>query len=120
MFDNNKAIYLQIADRVCDDILAGRTGAGIRLPSVREYGALVQVNPNTVMRTYEHLAREGIIYNRRGIGFFVTDDAERIIRGRRADEMLGRLTGFFEQLRLLGVSPDNLRDRYIRYLSNFK
>ena len=73
--ENNKAIYLQIAERVHDDVLSGALCPGRRLPSVREYAAAVQVNPNTVMRTYELLARDGIITNRRGIGFFLTDEA---------------------------------------------
>ncbi len=118
--ENNKSIFLQIADMVCEDILSGRLKGGERMPSVRECAGEMEVNVNTVMRSYEYLAQQGVIYNRRGIGFFVTEGAERIIREKRADEVLGRLTGLFEQLRLLGVSPDNLRDRYNRYLSEFK
>ena len=67
-FNSNKAIYLQIADTVCDKILAGELKPEDRIPSVREYGATIGVNPNTVMRTYEKLTAEGVIYNKRGIG----------------------------------------------------
>ena len=69
--DNNKAIYLQIADRICDDILEGKYEPGGRLPSVRDCASSMEVNANTVMRFYDHLASMGIIANLRGIGYFV-------------------------------------------------
>lgn len=119
MFEtNNKAIYLQIADRICDAILSHRYTADTRLPSVREYGSMVQVNPNTVMRTYEHLQRQGIIYNKRGIGFFTAQDAEQIIRRERAREIMEvGLTQIFTQLKLLGVTPSELQERYAAFLA---
>ncbi len=71
-FENNRrAIYLQIADKIMDDIMAGLHPVEERIPSVREYAAMVEVNANTVMRAYDYLTREEIIFNRRGIGFFV-------------------------------------------------
>lgn len=59
-FNSNKAIYLQISDMICEQILSGALAADDRIPSVREYGASIGVNPNTVMRTYEKLTNEGI------------------------------------------------------------
>lgn len=67
--ENNKAIYLQIADKICDDIMLGALKDGDRIPSVREYAASMEVNANTVMRSYEYLERNDVIFNRRGIGF---------------------------------------------------
>ena len=66
-FDSNKPIYLQIADVICEKILSGEYLPDSRIPSVREYGADIGVNPNTVMRTYEKLTTDGVIYNKRGI-----------------------------------------------------
>lgn len=74
-FNSNKAIYLQISDIICEKILSGELKADDRIPSVREYGASIGVNPNTVMRTYEKLTNEGIIYNKRGIGYFIGERA---------------------------------------------
>lgn len=116
--ENNKAIYLQIAERVHDDVLSGALCPGRRLPSVREYAAAVQVNPNTVMRTYELLARDGIITNRRGIGFFLTDEAPAIIRDLRIARLMdSELPALFRRVALLGVTPDELAAAYARYLS---
>ena len=71
-FSNDKAIYIQMADRLCDDILAGVYTDDERIPSVREYAVKLEVNTNTAVKAYDYLARDGIIYNKRGLGYFVT------------------------------------------------
>ena len=71
-FNTEKPIYLQIVDVISDRILSGELKGGDRIPSVREYGADIGVNPNTMMRSYEKLTADGIIYNKRGIGYFVS------------------------------------------------
>lgn len=115
--ENNKAIYLQIADTIVERILGGGLAPGQRLPSVREYAAEVQVNPNTMMRTYESLSQQGLIYNRRGIGFFVADDAPEIAAGMKREEFLnGEIFDMFRQLELLKVSPEELKQKYTQYL----
>ena len=58
-FKETQAIYLQIVDLVCDHIVTGKWKAQERIPSVRELGVQLEVNPNTVMRAYDYLqARE--------------------------------------------------------------
>ena len=117
--ENSKAIYLQIADRIGDSILSGEYSAGERLPSVREYAGLVQVNPNTVMRSYELLADDGVIFNKRGVGYFVSDDAVAKVKVQRSAYVLdGELQGIFSQLKLLGITPAELNERYSKWLTN--
>ena len=112
-FKDNKAIYLQIADRIGDDILAGRLTANGKVPSVRELAALVEVNANTVARTYDHLQQMGIIYTKRGLGYFVAPDANDIIvKQRRRQLMHGEMDYFLGQLRAVGITPDELRQIY--------
>lgn len=119
--ENNKAIYIQIADRICDDIVSGAFPPDSRLPSVREYAADIQVNANTVMRSYERLSNRGYIYNRRGIGFFVASDARENILKERGDDLVdNKLDNIFSLLHHLGVKPDDLREAYIRYLEKLK
>lgn len=65
-FKESKSIYLQIADRINDEILQGQYAEEGRIPSVREYAATVEVNANTVVRTYDYLQGQEIIYNKRG------------------------------------------------------
>lgn len=117
--DKNKAIYLQIADRICDDILEGRLQPGGRLLSVREYAASVEVNANTVMRSYDYLANQGIITNRRGIGYFVAEEACRIVKQLRTSELLeNEIYSVFRRLAQLGVTPAELMEIYSKYIKD--
>lgn len=119
--ENNKAIYLQIVDRICDDIMSGKYDADSRLPSVREYAVAAEVNANTVMRSYERLTAKELIYNKRGIGFFVSPNAKlKIIRERSEDLIERRLPPIFNLMSHLGVTPDDLRQAYEDYLAKHK
>lgn len=106
-FNSQKPIYLQIADKVCDSILSGQLKGEDRVPSVREYGAESGVNPNTVMRSWERLTDDGIIYNKRGIGYFVCPDAyETILKTRREEFLHTDVPAIRERMRLLGLGPE--------------
>lgn len=108
-FSNDKAIYLQMADRLCDEILAGTYNDDDRVPSVREYAVALEVNTNTAVKAYETLARDGIIYNRRGLGYFVTAGARGQIMAQRRREFLAvTLPDVVRQMRLLGLGPDDV------------
>ena len=112
-FTNDKAIYLQMADRLCDEILSGRYQDDDRIPSVREYSVLLEVNTNTAVKAYEQLAREEIIYNKRGLGYFVTKGAKKqILKGRKKEFMKERLPELFRQMQLLDITIDDVVDAY--------
>lgn len=112
-FSNDKAIYLQMADRLCDEILAGLYGDDDRIPSVREYAVLLQVNTNTAVKAYDALARDGIIYNRRGLGYFVSAGArDTIMQARRREFIEQTLPDVFRRMRLLGIGIDEVVKRW--------
>lgn len=117
--DSNRAIYLQIADSIADSIVDGTLLPDSRIPSVRDYATRVMVNVNTVMRAFDQLATAGIIYNRRGMGFYVAEGAaEKIIAMRRGDFIEGDgLRRVFRQLQLLRVSPEEFAQMYNSYLT---
>lgn len=118
-FKENQTIYLQIAERISDEILLGHYAIGARIPSVREYAALVEVNANTVMRSYEFLQTQGIIFNKRGIGFFVAPDAKIKIREYRRNEFLkNELPRFFIQLYTLHIPMDEIDSMYREFIEN--
>ncbi len=103
-FNSNKSIYLQICDAICEQILSGRLLPDGRIPSVREYGADIGVNPNTVMRSYEKLTNDGIIYNKRGIGYFISPDAKEIVlKEQRKDFIENELPQIVKRAKLLGI-----------------
>ena len=119
--NSSKAIYLQIADDICDKILTGTFVPDERIPSVREYAAQVEVNVNTVMRAYDYLSSLEIIYNKRGLGFFAATDARLRVIDQRRRELLGdTAVNFFRQLDMLDVTPARLADMYQQYLDNKK
>lgn len=103
-FNSNKSIYLQICDAICEKILSEELKPDERIPSVREYGADIGVNPNTVMRSYEKLTNEGIIYNRRGIGYFISPDAHSIVlKAQRRQFLDNELPQILRRTHLLGI-----------------
>ena len=108
-FNENKPIYLQISDAISERILSGEIKPEDRIPSVREYGASIGVNPNTVMRSYEKLTSDGIIYNKRGIGYFVASEAREIILAEdRRRFMEEELPAFIRRMHLLGIDPSEI------------
>lgn len=109
-FNANKSIYLQIAEGICEKILSGELGEEDRIPSVREYGAQIGVNPNTVMRSYEKLTDDGVIYNKRGIGYFVAPDSrERVLKAMKEDFLQNEWPAIRHKLNLLGITPAELQ-----------
>ena len=106
-FNGDKPIFLQIADAICDRILSGELKGEDRIPSVREYGADIGVNPNTMMRSYEKLTADGVIYNKRGIGYFVSPDARDQILALQRKEFLEKdVPAIKQRLALLGLTKE--------------
>ena len=116
-FKESKSIYLQIADRICDEILQGQYKEEERIPSVREYAATVEVNANTVVRSFDYLQGQDIIYNKRGLGYFVSPGGrERILELRKEVFLREELPEFFRQLKMLDIPLSEVEKMYQDYL----
>lgn len=103
-FNQNKPIYLQIAESICEKILSGEYLPDERILSVRELGVTLGVNPNTIARVYEHLQGMEIIYNKRGIGYFVSPSAPQLIMEQQRREFIqNELPQVARKMKLLGV-----------------
>jgi GntR family transcriptional regulator len=112
-FKDNEAIYLQIAGYVSENILRQKWPPDEKIPSVRDLAGELQVNPNTVMRTYEFLQNQGVVYNKRGIGFFVAPEAEQKVQQFRRTRFLEQeLPEFFKTISLLDISLDEVARHY--------
>ena len=112
-FKENEAIYLQIAGLVCENILTGKWVGGEKILSVRDLAVELEVNPNTVMRSYEWLQELRIVYNKRGQGLFVADEGlERVIAFRKENFVRQNLPDFFKNMYLLGISMEEIRKKY--------
>ena len=116
-FSNDKAIYVQIAERLCDEILAEKYKEDERIPSVREYAVLLEVNANTAVKAYDLLGTEGVIYNKRGLGYFVAQGAKKQIKkGRKKEFMKKRLPELARQMTLLDISMEEVCDELTKAL----
>jgi len=112
-FTENKSIYLQITEFITEQILLKKWQNEEKIPSVRDLAVELQVNPNTVMRAYDFLQQQGIIYNRRGIGNHVSSDAsERILAERKEKFLQSELPLIFKNMILLGIGLDELENRF--------
>ncbi len=109
-FKKQKPIYLQIADWLMEQILGGQPAEEDRMQSVRDVAASMGVNPNTVMRSFDYLQQEEIIYNRRGVGYFVSPDAKsRILALQRKEFLEEELPYIRQRMKTLGISWEELR-----------
>ncbi|MGN6398145.1 MAG: GntR family transcriptional regulator [Mucilaginibacter sp.] len=117
-FKDNEAIYLQIAAYVCDNILLNKWPPEQKIPSVRDLAVELEVNPNTVMRSYEFLQKQEVVYNKRGLGLFVAPDGyERVKSLRRENFMQQNLPELFKNMYLLDISADEIIKRFSQYKS---
>jgi len=120
-FRDDQAIYLQIADRFCENILLKKWNPLDRIPSVREIAVDIEVNPNTVMRTFNYLQEKGIIFNKRGIGYFVSDDGFEKTRALRKEIFVtNELPAFFKALSLLNLTLEDVNKYHQEFIEKQK
>lgn len=109
-FKKQKPIYLQIADTMCERILSEAWRQGERIASVREVAEQLGVNPNTALRSFDYLQSANIIFNRRGVGYFVSDDAKSLALNLQREYFLSEeLPYIMAQMRVLGLTFEDLK-----------
>ncbi|WP_420400069.1 GntR family transcriptional regulator [Flagellimonas sp.] len=120
-FDNSKPIYLQIVDFFYENILSKQWQEGSRIPSVREVAMMVEVNPNTAIRAFNHLQDLEVIYNKRGIGYFVSDNGfTTVLEIRRKEFLEQNLPSLFKQMSLLDIGIEELNNAYNQHKNEEK
>lgn len=119
-FIDKKAIYLQIAEFVCEKILLDEFPENEKIPSIRELAVQVEVNPNTVQRSYEYLQQNDLIFTQRGLGYFVQENAKKQIKKlRKSDFIENDLPQFFKNIYLLEVDFAEIELRYKSFLKEY-
>lgn len=115
-FDSNEPIYLQISEWMMENILERVWNEGDKIPSIREMAVEVEVNPNTVVRSYNELQDREVIHNQRGIGYFVNDGGyEKVQDIKKKDFIERELPRVFKIMDLLGMDLDDLKNYYTKY-----
>ena len=117
---NGQAIYLQIADYVCEKVLLKEWIGDEKIPSVRELAVQLEVNPNTVARTYEFLKQQDIIYDKRGIGYFITANGYKNATAYRKNEFTEKeMPAVFRIMHMLGIEIDDLKTGYEKFKKQY-
>ena len=112
-FKETRPIYMQIADYVCEQTLSKKWKIGERILSIRELGALLEVNPNTVLRGYDFLQNLNIIANKRGIGYFIEENAvDKIMNFRKERFFKEELPDIFKTMQLLNIQMSEIAEVY--------
>ena len=115
-FERKRAIYLQIGDYIYENILLNKWEKGDKIPSIREMAMNIEVNPNTVMRTYTYLQDKGIIFNQRGIGFFISDQAyELTLKLKKQGFISNDVPKFFKTMELVKMGIKDIVNFYEDY-----
>ncbi|MET3979181.1 GntR family transcriptional regulator [Mucilaginibacter sp. UYP25] len=116
-FREKQAIYLQIAEYVCEQILLKQWPLQAKILSIRDLAIMMQVNPNTVQRAYDFLQQREIITNKRGVGYFVEADAmARVIAFRKEQFLENELPVFLRSMYLLDIPVEEIDIRYQKFI----
>ncbi len=108
-FDDRVPIYLQIMDGIKGNIVSGDLPGDSRIPSIRELSQDIRVNPNTAHRAYQELEREGYIYSKRGMGYFVTPDKAKKTQERHMEAM-NKARDLIQELLDMGMTADDIME----------
>ncbi len=115
-FNSKKPIYLQITDYFLNSIISKKYNIGDRILSVRDLAIQLGVNPNTVMRAYTYLQDKNIIFNKRGIGYFISENArENAIDIKYKEFTNDELPEVFDTMKILGISFADLKKLYKKH-----
>jgi len=118
-FRDNQAVYLQIVDYVCEQILFKNWKTEEKILSIRDLAIELQVTPNTVQRSYDFIQQLDIISNQRGVGFFVEKDAIKKILTYKKDQFVSKeLPIFFKNLHLLKIDLKEIESLYNSYMKS--
>lgn len=115
MFDGPEPIYIQIADQITGDILAGRLNAGDQVMSTTQYATTYRINPATAAKAFTNLVTDGVLYKQRGVGMFVAEGAPERLRAQRRESFFAQqLDPVLQDAMWLGISTTDIQN----YISN--
>ncbi|MGE6590322.1 GntR family transcriptional regulator [Bacillus mycoides] len=109
--EQNKLIYIQIAETIESDILKDILLEEEQVPSTNQIAKMLQINPATAAKGVNLLVDEGILYKKRGIGMFVTKGAKEVVLKKRQNTFMTEyLPKVWEEAKVLEISKDELMD----------
>ncbi|WP_454193350.1 GntR family transcriptional regulator [Paenibacillus sp. Marseille-Q7038] len=109
--DDDRPIFLQIAERIEDDILEGRLPEESQVPSTNQFASFYQINPATAAKGVNLLVDQGILYKKRGIGMFVAEGAPSVLVEKRREQFYEQfIIRMVQEAQKLGISKAELSE----------
>lgn len=105
--NSDRPIFVQIVEKITDDILSGRMQPGDQVPPVRDLAMEASVNPNTMQRALQELEKEGLMFTKRTSGRFITEDVE-LIRQKKQERAADRVRSFLEEMNSIGMGKEEI------------
>ena len=111
LIDENRPIFGQIAERIEEDILAGRLAEEQQVPSTNQFAALYQINPATAAKGVNLLVDQGILYKKRGLGMYVASGARAKLLEKRREQFFERyVVTMLQEAEKLGITTEQLTE----------
>ncbi|GIO96674.1 GntR family transcriptional regulator [Paenibacillus lautus] len=109
--DDSRPIFMQIADKIEDDIIEERLPEETQVPSTNQFAAFYQINPATAAKGVNLLVDQGILYKKRGIGMFVATGARELLMEKRKTEFYEQyVVAMVKEAAKLGITKDQLSE----------
>ena len=105
--ENDRPIYLQLMERIQQDIIKGVYQPGGKIPSVRELALEAAVNPNTMQKALSELERSGLVYSQGTSGRFITED-KKLLSHMKSELAKTHIHDFFTSMRQLGFCDEEI------------
>jgi len=108
--DDERPIFIQIAEGLEDGILSGAFPEGSQVPSITEFSVTYQINPATALKGIAMLVDEGTVFKKRGVGMFVAEGAVRQVQEKRKEQFYDRYIGsMVAEARRLQLSQEDIQ-----------
>ena len=111
VIDDSRPIFVQIAERIENDIIAGELPEDAQVPSTNQFAAFYQINPATAAKGVNLLVDQGILYKKRGLGMYVAPGARAKLLDQRKEQFFEQyVVPMVREAEKLGISPEQLAD----------
>ncbi len=111
---SNAPVFYQIAEAIKKQIFNGEYTVGQKLPSIRDLGVRLKINPNTIVHVYELLENEGFIYTESTNGKYVILDEKKLTELKKK-YLKEKTEGFIRDMTDCGLSMQDIRGEIEKY-----
>jgi DNA-binding transcriptional regulator YhcF (GntR family) len=111
LIDDTRPIFVQIAERIEEDIISGRLAEEEQVPSTNQFAALYQINPATAAKGVNLLVDQDVLYKRRGLGMYVASGARAQLLEKRREQFFDRyIVTMLQEAEKLGITPEQVTE----------